>query len=67
VRRFYTHQHKHYCGIDLQARTMYVCLLDPAGTLLVHSHVSATPEAFLRIVAPDPHRSRTGGLGLRFT
>ena len=25
--RFYTQQHKHYCGIDLHARTMYICLL----------------------------------------
>lgn len=50
--RFYTHQHKHYCGIDLHARSMYVCLLDQAGTSLVHKNVAATPEAFLRVVAP---------------
>src|SRR5262245_1658309 len=50
--RFYTQQHKHYCGIDLHARTMYVCLLDQAGTKLVHKNVAATPEAFLRIIAP---------------
>src|SRR5262245_20135090 len=50
--RFYTHQHKHYCGIDLHARSMYVCILDQAGTILVHKNVPATPEAFLRVVAP---------------
>jgi transposase len=50
--RFYTQQHKHYCGIDLHARSMYVCLLDQAGTKLVHKNVVATPEAFLRVVAP---------------
>jgi transposase len=50
--RFYTQQHKHYCGIDLHARSMYVCILDQAGTVLVHKNVAATPEAFLRIVAP---------------
>ena len=50
--RFYTHQHKHYCGIDLHARSMYVCILDQAGTILVHKNVAATPEAFLRVVAP---------------
>jgi hypothetical protein len=50
--RFYTQQHKHSCGIALQARSMYVCLLDQAGTLLVHTHVPATPEAFLRVIAP---------------
>ena len=26
--RFYTKQHKYYCGIDLHTRTMYVCILD---------------------------------------
>ncbi len=26
--RFYTQQHKHYCGIDLHARMMYLCVLD---------------------------------------
>jgi transposase len=50
--RFYTHQHKHYCGMDLHARTMYVCILDQAGTILVHKHMPATPEAFLRVVTP---------------
>jgi transposase len=50
--RFYTHQHKHYCGIDLHARSMYVCILDQAGTILVHKNLPATPEAFLRVIAP---------------
>src|SRR5713101_4490600 len=49
---FYTQQHKHYCGIDLHARTMYVCILDQAGTVLVHKNVAATPENFLRVIAP---------------
>jgi len=26
--RFYTKRHKHTCGIDLHARTMYLCILD---------------------------------------
>ena len=34
--RFYTQQHRYYCGIDLHARTMYVCILEQAGTVLVH-------------------------------
>jgi len=45
---FYTRQHKHYCGIDLHARSMYVCILDQAGTVLVHKNLLTTPEAFLR-------------------
>jgi hypothetical protein len=50
--RFYTRQHKHYCGIDLHARAMYVCILDQSGTILVHKNLPTTPEAFLRIIAP---------------
>jgi hypothetical protein len=50
--RFYTHQHKHYCGIDLHARAMYVCILDQHGTKLVHKNLPTTPEAFLRVLRP---------------
>ncbi len=49
---FYTQQHKHYCGIDLHAKAMYVCILDQSGTILVHKNLPTTPEAFLRVIAP---------------
>ena len=49
---FYTRQHKHYCGIDLHAKAMYVCILDQNGTKLVHKNLPTTPEAFLRVIAP---------------
>jgi transposase len=47
-----THQHTHYCGIDLHARAMYVCILDQHGTKLVHKNLPTTPDAFLRVIAP---------------
>jgi hypothetical protein len=50
--RFYTQHHKHYCGIDLHARSMCVCPLDQAGTKLMHQNVAAPPEAFLPTIAP---------------
>jgi len=50
--RFSTQHHKHYCGIDLHARSRYVCLLEQAGTKLVPKNLPATPDAFLRVVAP---------------
>jgi len=50
--RFYTQHHHYYCGIDLHARSMYVCILDPAGTIVVHKDLGAEPEAFLRVIAP---------------
>jgi transposase len=50
--RFYNRQHRHYCGIDLHVKTMYVCILDSTGQVLVHRNVTATPAAFLEIIAP---------------
>ena len=50
--RFYNRQHRHYCGIDLHVKTMYVCLLDATGQVLVHRKVPSTPEALLDVVAP---------------
>ena len=49
---FYTQQHKHYCGIDLHAKAMYVCILDQSGTKLVHKNLPPPPEALLGIIAP---------------
>jgi len=52
-RNFSTQKHKLYCGSDLQARAMYVCILDQHGTTLVHKTLPPTPEAFWRVSAPD--------------
>jgi transposase len=49
---FYTHQHTQYCGIDLHAKAMDVCILDQQGNKLVHKNLPTTPEAFLRVIAP---------------
>ena len=38
--RFYTTQHPFYCGIDLHARTMYVCILDQNSESLVHRNMT---------------------------
>src|SRR5438874_7418519 len=50
--RFYTQQHPHYCGIDLHARTMYLCILDQAGAILLHKNLVANPDAFRQAIAP---------------
>ncbi|HEX9728564.1 MAG TPA: transposase [Gemmatimonadales bacterium] len=50
--RFYTQQHQHYCGIDLHARTMYLCILNQTGEVLLHRNLRATPEAFLQAITP---------------
>jgi len=50
--RFYTNQHCHSCGIDLHTKTMYVCILDRDGQVLVHKNLPSNPEAFLEVIAP---------------
>ena len=50
--RFYTKQHKAYCGIDLHARSMYVCILSQDGELLLHRNMKTSPEMFLKAIAP---------------
>ena len=50
--RFYNRQHPYYCGIDLHVKTMYVCILDGTGQVLVHRNVPSTPAAFLEVVGP---------------
>ncbi len=44
--RFYTKQHRHYCGIDLHARSRYLCILDEDGTVLLRRNLHANPDAF---------------------
>jgi transposase len=50
--RFYTKQHKFYCGIDLHARSMYVCILDQTGQTLFHRNLKTSAELLLRVLAP---------------
>jgi transposase len=50
--RFYNGTHQHWCGIDLHAKTMYVCVLDAQGQVRVHQNLRAAPEAFLAAIAP---------------
>ena len=40
--RFYKNQHQFYCGIDLHARSLYVCLIDHDGTKHVHRNFPAS-------------------------
>src|SRR5688572_32890461 len=50
--RFYTTQHPFYCGIDLHARMMYVCILDQSGEILVYRNMKTDPDTFLKAIAP---------------
>jgi len=50
--RFYTAQHQFYCGIDLHARAMYLCIMDQTGKILVYKNLPVQAKPFLRIIAP---------------
>jgi transposase len=50
--RFYTTQHPFYCGIDLHARSMYVCILNQDSEIMLHRNMKASPETFLKAIAP---------------
>ena len=42
--RFYTQTHRYSCGIDLPARWMYLCILNPPGEVLLDRNLRACPE-----------------------
>ena len=50
--RFYNQQHRYYCGIDLHARKMYVCILDQQGKKKVHKNIQTDPEQFFELIFP---------------
>ncbi len=50
--KFYTRQHQHYCGIDLHARQMYLCILDAGGKVCLSRNLECSPEALLAAVKP---------------
>jgi len=50
--RFYTKQHKFYCGIDLHTKKMYVCILDGEGQIRLHQNINTDPTAFLNLIHP---------------
>ena len=50
--KFYNKQHEYYCGIDLHAKSMYVCIQDKNGEVLVHRNIRTCPEYFLKIIKP---------------
>lgn len=50
--RLYNQQHKYYCGIDLHARKMYVCIINQQGKVKVHKNIKTDPELFFELVFP---------------
>lgn len=49
---FYTRQHQYYCGIDLHARSMYVCIVDQGGEVLVHRNLPTDRQQLIEVISP---------------
>jgi transposase len=50
--RYLTASAASYVGIDLHARTLYLCVLDPAGVVKLAKNLPAKPEPFLEAIQP---------------
>ncbi len=50
--RFYTQQHQYYCGIDLHARSMYVCIMNQEGEILKHRNMATTADELVKVIEP---------------
>jgi hypothetical protein len=42
--RFCNRAHSYYCGVDLHARTLSVCILDQQSAVLLRANLSARPH-----------------------
>ena len=60
-------QHQFYCGIDLHAKTMHVCLVDQAGEILVHRNLKTQPDRFLSAMSPYRKQDLVVGVECMFT
>lgn len=50
--RFYQPRTQFYCGVDLHARTMYICVVDRQGEKLLHCNLKCDRKRFLKLLAP---------------
>ncbi len=50
--RFYRRQHGFYCGVDLHARTMHVCVVDAEGQTREHVNLPCDAGRFLQLIGP---------------
>jgi transposase len=50
--RFYNQTHKFYCGIDLHARLLAICIFDQAGNVVVQRQIPAEKQLLLEVLQP---------------
>lgn len=45
-------QKQYYCGVDLHARKMFLCVMNPAGNILLHQEIDNKPKNLFRLLSP---------------
>ena len=50
--RFYCQPHRFYCGIDLHARLLAICVLDHEGAIVLQTQIPASQQLLLDTLAP---------------
>ncbi len=51
---FYNNLHPYYCGINLHAGVLYVCIIDQTGQIRVHKEIPACPDKIKKPVSTLP-------------
>jgi hypothetical protein len=59
--RFYPHTHGFYCGSNVHARTMHLCIRDQAGNVVGDRNIAGRPDTFRPVIGPfrDAERGRS--------
>jgi len=53
--KFYKRQHAYYCGIDPHVRTMYLCIIDSEGQVVIHKNMNNTARDLTKTIKPFQH------------
>ena len=64
--KFYNQQHEFYCGIDLHAKTMYVCVVDHQGKKRLHRNFKNS-HALIWLAAISEFRQKNLVVGCEST
>jgi transposase len=48
--RFYSKLHKHYCGVDIHAKTIYVCIIDQEARIIKQKNIKSNPASFMKAI-----------------
>ena len=50
--RFYNQTHRFYCGIDLHASLLAICIFDQAGQIVLQTQIPAEKQLLLDVLQP---------------